>query len=226
MGNLDEVVRENLSTRVYKSIRSALMDGQFDTGDRLKIKPLAEELGVSLTPVREAIFRLVSEQALEMRAATAVHVPERSSDDLRQINLIRHYLEGEAAQAAALNASPQIIEELEAIQDSFLGAIGQDIKQANHHNRIFHFTLAKAGGLDVVMRTIETMWAMIGPTMNAFHREVPQQELLGEHRHTAVLKALRSNNPEAAKKAIQEDIKWGEVVIRWTEKREQENALN
>ena len=98
---LKPVEKGNLSERVYTNIRSALMDGQYQPGDRLRINPLAAELGVSITPVREAIFRLVSDHVLEMKAATAVHVPELTPAQLHEIQLIRLLLEGEAAALAA-----------------------------------------------------------------------------------------------------------------------------
>jgi DNA-binding GntR family transcriptional regulator len=63
---LKTIEKENLSSRVYSEIRNALMNGQYEPGERLRISALAEQLGVSITPVREAIFRLVSEQGLEM----------------------------------------------------------------------------------------------------------------------------------------------------------------
>ena len=65
------ISRENLSTQLYGNLRTALMDGQYAPGQRLTISGVAEEYGTSITPVREAVFRLVSERALEMRAAVA-----------------------------------------------------------------------------------------------------------------------------------------------------------
>ncbi|KAG0919656.1 hypothetical protein G6F32_016031 [Rhizopus arrhizus] len=60
-------------------------------------------MGVSITPVREAIFRLISEQGLEMQAATAVYVPYVNSEKLREIQQIRFHLEGMGAAEAAQN---------------------------------------------------------------------------------------------------------------------------
>jgi DNA-binding GntR family transcriptional regulator len=67
----------------------------------LRISTLAKEFGVSMTPVREAIFHLVSDHALDMKAATSIYVPVLTANQLREIQLIRHSLEGEAAGMAA-----------------------------------------------------------------------------------------------------------------------------
>lgn len=224
MASLKQIPKSSLSDRVYLGLRMALMDGQFEAGERLKISPLAKEMDVSITPVREAIFRLVSEKALVMKTATAVHVPERSVSDLEQIKLIRLYLEGETAATVAKNCPGRLLRKLRGIQEDFLEAAAEDAKRASLLNRKFHFTLAEAAGLEIVMHTISNMWAMIGPTLNEFHRSMPQPELVGEHRHEAVLKALEVHDPEAARKAIQFDIEWGDEVIRWVADRESQAA--
>ena len=63
------VAKENLSSQLYNQLRTALMDGQLAPGERLTISGIAEQFGTSITPVREAIFRLVSERALGMMNA-------------------------------------------------------------------------------------------------------------------------------------------------------------
>lgn len=215
MSGLKQINKQSLSDKVYEDLRSALMDGQFEPGERLKIGVMAEDLGVSLTPVREAIFRLVSEKALVMKAATSVHVPEVDVDDLKQIRLIRLALEGEAAAKVALNCPAGLLAKLRSIQDEFITVIGSDPKRASLLNRRFHFALAEASGWEIVMHTISSMWAMIGPVLNEFHRAIPQRELSGEHRHEVVLRALQARDPEAARRAICHDIEWGDHLIEW-----------
>jgi DNA-binding GntR family transcriptional regulator len=220
MSTLKQIPKQSLSDRVYLDLRTALMDGQFEPGDRLKISALAEELGVSLTPVREALFRLVSEQALTMKTSTAVHVPILCAADLRQIKLVRLALEGDTAAAAAVNPAPKLLRDLRALQDDFIDVVATDPKRASQLNRQFHFMLAEAAGWGIVMHTIASMWAMIGPVLNEFHRTVPTRELSGEHRHEAVLAALDAKDPEAARNAIRHDIEWGDQIIDWLSTRQ------
>src|SRR5690606_21815594 len=106
------VAKENLSAQLYAQLRRALMDGLLSPGERLTIASVAEQFGTSITPVREAIFRLVSERALEMRAATSIHVPRLDPGQLREIQAIRIQLEGTAAARAAEVITPEQIGEL------------------------------------------------------------------------------------------------------------------
>ncbi|MBL8583674.1 MAG: GntR family transcriptional regulator, partial [Rhizobiaceae bacterium] len=73
--SIKPLATDNLSTRAYTSLRSALIDGDFAPGERLVIQDIAERFGTSVTPVREACLRLVSEQGLELRSGRFLTVP-------------------------------------------------------------------------------------------------------------------------------------------------------
>lgn len=218
MTALHKITRGNLSEQVYVAIRDTLMDGRYEPGERLRIGVLAQELGVSITPVREAIFRLVSERALEMKAATAVHVRRISPDELREVQLIRHLLEGEAAFWAATRIEPAALAELEQLQERFRVSAGGDSQQAALFNRQFHFGLAAAAQMPLVLATVENMWMQTGPLLRTFHRTVPVRDLTsGAHKHYDVLHALRAGDGAAARTAIQADIAWGTLMVDWLE---------
>jgi DNA-binding GntR family transcriptional regulator len=138
-----KLVRESLSMQLYTSLRQALMNGQYEPGHRLTIAGLAEEYGTSITPVREAIFRLVSERALEMRAATSVQVPRLGVAQLLEIQRIRYELEGLAAYEAAGRITPDELEELRRIHARFIEAASRDSAEASLLNRDFHFAVLR-----------------------------------------------------------------------------------
>ena len=73
--DLPELEHDNLGSTVYRLISEALIQGRMQPGERLKIRELAAKLGTSVTPVRDAILRLVQEQALEMKSARDIRVP-------------------------------------------------------------------------------------------------------------------------------------------------------
>jgi Transcriptional regulators len=212
------VAKENLSAQLYAQLRRALMDGLLSPGERLTIASVAEQFGTSITPVREAIFRLVSERALEMRAATSIHVPRLDPGQLREIQAIRIQLEGTAAARAAEVITPEQIGELEALQAAFIEAARTDPAQASVLNRDFHFALLRIADMPILEGIVENMWVLMGPFLRLFHDRTPKRELSeSEHKHHDVLVALRAHDAEGARRAIQEDIRWGENLIRQLE---------
>jgi DNA-binding GntR family transcriptional regulator len=200
-----KLVRESLSMQLYTSLRQALMNGQYEPGHRLTIAGLAEEYGTSITPVREAIFRLVSERALEMRAATSVQVPRLGVAQLLEIQRIRYELEGLAAYEAAGRITPDELEELRRIHARFIEAASRDSAEASLLNRDFHFAVLRLSG---------NMWTLIGPFLRTFHVRMPVREIASdEHKHHELLNALAAGDRERSRKAMQEDIAWAEQLI-------------
>jgi DNA-binding GntR family transcriptional regulator len=218
MGQLPKLDKGNLSEQVYVTIRASLMDGHYTPGERLTIASLAEQLGVSITPVREAIFRLVSERALEMRAATSIHVRRLTAAELREIQIIRHHLEGEAAAQAAIKITAKTLGQLEHLQTEFTHAAATDPVKASELNREFHLALAEAAQMPMLLATIESMWAQMGPLIHLYHLNTPPRVLVSEdHGHNDLLRALRARDAPAARAAIQADIGVGKVIVDWLE---------
>lgn len=219
------VSRENLSSQLYNSLRAALMEGQFSPGQRLTISAVAEEYGTSITPVREAIFRLVSERALEVRAATSVQVPRLSPADLREIVRIRIELEGLAAYRVGEIATDEQLAELERINADFLKAAAVDSAEAARINRAFHFAILRFAGMPIVEGICENMWVLMGPFLRIFHERIPVRQLTGDdHKHHNILAALKRHDAEAAKRAMQEDVAWSEALVQMLEREEAEAA--
>jgi len=224
MPSLKPVKKENLSVKVYNEIRNALINGQYEPGERLIIGELAQEMGVSITPVREAIFRLISEQGLEMQAATAVYVPYVNSEKLREIQQIRFHLEGMGAAEAARNITRKQLDNLIALQKDFISCTSTDPKRASYLNRKFHFGILEASNKPILRNTVESFWVITGPILKVFHVKTAGLDYSqDEHRHEAVLAALEARDPEAATKAIQADLVWGgKIMIDWLVEREKE----
>ncbi|MCB1468979.1 MAG: GntR family transcriptional regulator [Rhizobiaceae bacterium] len=220
------VVKENLSEQIYRNLRLSLMDGEYRPGERLTISGVAEQYGTSITPVREAIFRLASEQALEVKAATSVIVPNPSSRDLREIVSIRKDLEGMAAFRVGQIATPSMIDELEAQNAAFIKSAASNPREAAQGNRDFHFLILKFAEMPYVEAICENMWALMGPFLRTFHEEVPVRRLTADnHLHFRFIAALKAGDPNAARSAMQDDIAWSdELITRHEDERRNSSA--
>lgn len=218
MAALQQLERENMSMRIYRTIRDALMEGQYVPRERLVINKIAAELGTSNTPVREAIFRLVSEQALDFKTATGIYVPVLTAESLREIQLIRTHLEGAAAERAAERITDAQLFRMRNLQEEFVAAVAIDPRQASLKNRHFHFGIIDIAQMPTLFSVVENMWVMMGPLLTVFHSTVPIRQLVDRtHRHYDVLEAFAKRDGTAARRAIQADIEWGKILIEWVE---------
>ncbi len=196
----------SLSSRIYNKIREGLISGSFAPGTRLLMQDLAEQLGVSVTPVREACLRLVSEQALELRSGRFVNVPELTRDRYMQVALIRKELEGLAAELAVDNVTDGDIAELATIHAQFVKSESNgDLDDARKANRDFHFGVYRASNMPMLVSQIENMWVSMGPILNVYYREVPQ-DYKGAGEHDNMIIALKNRDKKLARASAVNDI--------------------
>ncbi len=205
----------SLSMRAYAMLREALIGGGFGPGERIVMQDLAARLGTSVTPVREACLRLVSERGLEVRSDRAMAVPGLDLDRYLEIRMIRSALEGLAAELAAARARPADIEALRAIQSRFEQARhGGESRAAIAANRQFHFGVYELCGKDLLLHQIEAMWISMGPLLKVYHEEVIT-DYVGADEHLRVIEALARGDGAAARQALERDIvRGGEGILR------------
>ena len=208
---LAPVPRETVQDRVYLELRKALIHGLFSPGQVLTIRELAASLQTSTMPVREALSRLISEQALEELANRSVRVPlinQQRLDDLLRARLL---IEGEALELAAHRLSPHEIDELKALVCKYdlIETMRDDdrIAYALDLNRAFHFHIYQAAGSTVLMPIIESLWLQSGPYVRAAALAFDySSELSTQHYHSEIVTALEKRDAVAARAALAADI--------------------
>ena len=208
-----KLARESLSQKAYEEIRSYLMRGRLKPGERLVSRTLASELGISTTPVREALLRLASEQALELDRRNTVMVPELTPERYEEIRDIRVELEGLASLRAASCASPRDIDELAEMHERHIIAAGLGkLDDALAWNEQFHFKLCGLSGLPVLMKMVEGLWLQCGPLLNHFYAggSVWPEKM---HPHLRVIGGLKERDGRATRLAIATDIVEGAKPI-------------
>ncbi|WP_421989103.1 GntR family transcriptional regulator [Roseococcus sp.] len=206
---------ESVAAQVHHRLRLALMRSRFHPGEKLKLRVLAEEMGVSSMPVRAALTRLISEGALEQLDRRSVRVPILSDARLREVAELRMDLEGKAATRAAERATPEQVDALAAIHagmrdDRVCGRM-EEMMVANER---FHRALSSMAEMPVLSRIIEGLWLQCGP-LNAGIKEIRFLHHPDEHPHHDVIRALRARDGALARLAIQRDISvYADALLR------------
>ncbi|HWA46162.1 MAG TPA: GntR family transcriptional regulator [Hypericibacter adhaerens] len=202
-----QISKESLSQQAYGAIRLSLMRSRLRPGQKLIARQVAEELGISVTPVRESLLRLVSEAALVMDERGTVMVPELSRERCIEIRDLRTLVEGEGAARAARIVTDAEIDELAAIHDRYIETEqNKDFASALAENENFHFGLCRLARSPALFRIVENLWMQFGPVLSYLYdgRSRPFQ---GEdHGHIGVLDSLKKRDPEMARQAITRDI--------------------
>lgn len=197
---------ETLGRRVRDQLKEAVMAGQFHPGQKLTIRSIAEKLGVSLTPVREALYQLASDGVLEMRANGSVYVPELTEAKIVELTKIRVVLEGLASREAVRHLSESEIDEIQSINNELIERDKErDYGELLILNWKFHFTIYAASKMDQLVRMIESCWLTNGSYLNMIYPEFGE---VGEgiNNHIQIVRALRARNADRVASAINTDI--------------------
>jgi DNA-binding GntR family transcriptional regulator len=201
---MDMIGRTPLGDQVYERIAKALLTGQIRPNDRLTIRGLADQLGVSSTPVRDAVKQLVQENVLEHRSPKDVRVPVMSEATYLEILAIRLSLEGLAAENAAKHATPAQIRELRKLLERNDRAITQrKWALATEGNQEFHLALSRLAGMPNLQKVLKGLWLQMGPLVACYYDTGPDR--LNTH-HYDLLQAFELRDATAARQAIEADL--------------------
>ncbi len=196
----------SLSARVHQTLRAWLSGGELEPGQKMTGRVLAEKLGVSQTPIREALLQLVAEHALTMNPNRSITVPVLSREKFIELRDMRVALEGLAAKCAAHESTPAEIDAIEKMHhDMMIAKQSGDYKNTLRLNRQIHFSICEMSRREELFAVIQSLWARTGPYLNFLYRE-KKLVSAASHPHEKLIQALKTHNPTIAEQAIAQDI--------------------
>lgn len=197
----------------YFKLRDMVLTGGLAPGQAVTIQGLIRDLGVGMTPVREAIRRLTSEGALQLHGNRRVSVPSLTPALLDQIAFARLTIEPKIAELAVPLLTDRSITDLEVIDGKINSAIASnDIPgylSGNHH---FHFTLYEQSNAPVLVDIAQSQWLRFGPSLRVVMARYKSTAM--PDRHTEALSAMRARDGKALGRAIEADISQGIEIVR------------
>lgn len=204
-GGISQINFQSKHGLIYGELKLAIMSGGFEPGQRLKLRDLAAELGTSAMPVRDAVGKLVAEQALVQADTGAATVPLATERLVREVMEMRALLEGEAAARAALLIPKADLRKLRDVAS----ALTQATKSKSIHryltlNRELKFGIYAHSGCAVLNGLIESLWLRAGPFLRYLSRDL--EGLVAINFHDEALDAMLERSPGKARDAISRDI--------------------
>lgn len=197
---------------VADRLRAAILEGFYQPGEWLRQERLAQELGVSQMPVREALKELATEGLVE-------HVPYRggrviafSPEDVGDLYAHRAFLEALAAHAAANHIRPDGPNELKRLQTEMENHFApESLSLYRELNRRFHQIIFTASRRDYLIRSLTQMWEtfptmLVGNFAATADNPIPNREHPDTNEHRAIIAALESGDAGQAEQAMREHI--------------------
>jgi DNA-binding GntR family transcriptional regulator len=197
----------------YGRLRDMVLFGRLQPGQPVTIQGLTQDLDAGMTPVREAIRRLIAEGALTLQGNRRVAVPQMTARALDQIAFARLTVEPQLARLAGAHPAPQLIQRLEALDASVDRAIrAGDVQGYLAGNHRFHFALYEASDAPVLTDIARSLWLRFGPSLRVVCARAGTGDLSDQH--SEALAALRAGDAEALGRAMTRDIAQGVDQVR------------
>jgi len=207
-----ELTHKPLKEEIYDALHRQIIAGKYGPGDWLRQEDIASQMGVSMTPVREALDLLVAKGIAERVPYRGVRVREMSEKDVVEAYGMRLLLEAMIARETALNATPEQIAKLETIMEEMDRHVElNEMPQERQLSREFHATIANASGNNLLIE----LYAIVSnafPDWLLYEALYRQPELVSgsvaqtHDEHAAILKAFKKRDPDLAVKVSLEHV--------------------
>lgn len=209
--------RPNIGEALVSVLREMIVDGRLPAGERLNEVRLAASLGVSRTPLREALGHLVAEGAVTSSPRVGYFVRPLTVEEFEQIYPIRAILDPEALRLAGI-PSPQRIAALDLLNRKLLRA--SDAESAISLDDAWHLELLSGCPNRVLVELIEQFMGKTRRYEIAYMRESRNVRDATDH-HRSILAALRKRDLDRACEAVRRNMQTGiGPIVRWLQTRE------
>jgi GntR family transcriptional regulator, rspAB operon transcriptional repressor len=196
-----------LRDQVYQIIRSAIVTGRVKPGDSIDEVQIARQLGISRTPVREAVKKISDESLIHVRAQSGTYVAVISRRQVEEAYIIRTALEMESVSRASAKVAPAQISDLEDIVHSHARAFErQKFDEAIICDDQFHRYIAEINGLSMLWKAVDICKAQMDRCRHLAATSGPIYGTRTIAQHRAIIGALKSGDGQASSAAMREHL--------------------
>jgi len=205
---LGSVSDRNISAKVADELREAIQNGAFEPGERLVERKLADRLGVSHIPVREALAKLAEEGLIERTPRRGARVALLTDKELAEISSLRIVLEQYVAQRVQQTWTPKTETQLRKIVDSMVAAAERkNIDTMFALDRRFHETLWEMADNRTLLTIASQLRSRINGFLRAANASLAPDDLVAHARsHDALVDALASGDSDRAAAAMADHV--------------------
>jgi len=201
---LEAIQTTTIQDSVYQQLVKAIMVGKIVPGERITMEGLANELNVSIMPVREAIRRLEANKFITIQKRR-ITVNQLSVENVNHILEVRLLLEGYAAEKAALQRQDETLDEMEKQLDIMENT--KDPEDYLNANKQFHNTIYKEAGVPIMLEIIDSLWERYSPYFHILLQDGGNwiaPDFFKTHR--GIMEGMRRKDPIEVRKWLEKDL--------------------
>jgi DNA-binding GntR family transcriptional regulator len=197
----------NINEKVYDFLKKGITDLTYPPGERIKVRELQHELGVSQTPIKDALFRLAGEGMVEISSRRGTFVTEVTERDIREVAETRIILETGAVEIVAKRITAAQLTELEALYRATLieeESVGYDSymeRDSQFHLKIIEFT-----NNERLLKLYKQLNAHMQIVRFRFARRAKRKLSWTDEDHARILEAIKEHDAQKAVQTVREHL--------------------
>lgn len=207
------LMRRRLVDDAVQTLRNAILNGRLEAGARLRQEDLADQLGISRTPIREALGRLQHEGLIELLPRGGVRVAVLNLDEAVELYDLREVLDGLAARLAAGRATTAMIAKLDKALAGMARCIEhEDSGQWFRHHVVFHEEIVRAAGNRPLLRQLP----VVRLSIQRFHPlllTIGNRLAQAHHEHREIFEAIATHDGETAERLARAHIANAKEIV-------------
>ncbi|MGA4847419.1 GntR family transcriptional regulator [Streptomyces sp. G5(2025)] len=197
-----------LAERAYEELKGAVLAGRLHPGDALSVPALAVQMGISRSPVREAVQRLIHDGLATHAAHRGAVVATVDIEDVRQLYVVREVMEGLAARLATERLDAGTVAELRRLLERHETVVASEFDERAHieMDMAYHRLIREAAGNDHLTTALDTIQGKAHLALHSLWRS-PEAPRLAVDEHRRIFEAMTAGDPEAAEQAARDHIR-------------------
>jgi DNA-binding GntR family transcriptional regulator len=208
---LNKISTRTIRQQVYDQLRKKIITAEILPGQVMTLQGLAREFGVSMTPVREALWQLESEKIIVIESNKCVFVNSLKPKEMEELLEIRIILEGWLVEKACGRIPKSVLSKLSHVLGEMNSSFGNHRRWASLNSQ-FHFTIYSHAESPMLLGVIDPIWARVGPYLNMDWLNAEGFAFLMKC-HWGLYKALVKKDGEKAKEWLCIDLRWAAKTI-------------
>ena len=209
---IEKITNVTLRQKVYDQLRSKILDAELLPGEKISLRGLAEQFGVSLLPVREAVWQLESERVLVVESNKKIRVNHLTKEEFKEVLNLRLLLESEAVDKACQNRPNSAVKKVEKILAAMEKHIEVNHKAYIKKNDQFHQTIYSYAASPLLMELIQRLLARVNPYIYLY--AINRQDLsTPSDCHRTMFEGFSEGNSTKAVEALKRDLNHAATYI-------------
>jgi DNA-binding GntR family transcriptional regulator len=202
------IEKRTIRERVYTHLREMIIAGEILPGQEITLRGLSTQFGVSIAPVREALFQLESEKVVVRRDNRDYRVNFLTTSQFKEVYSIRRMVEPRLGEQACLIRSDACLTELSHILKRMKASMN-DPKRYILNNHEFHFKVYNEAAMPILLEIANSLWARLGPYLSINFKSDRRSLAI----HEDMFRAVTHRDPKAFRRALSSDMSYSRSYL-------------